>query len=212
MNAPPPMPQARSPWMVRVGQSWPALIQRLGDRRDAFEAAVAQRAAGHGLAAPDEVARYLNLCLAFGHGFEDKTENEWALAILSDERLRPAVKLHQLLHRAPRELQKRPNDAATLAAVDQALLDMVDAERLRAQPDNPRVARMACDIEAVELRLLDSTWRQEYQLRDAGWSRVAVDAAQPLRIGGGHAIGERAAPLRPVRLRRNGLSRRRGAG
>ncbi|MFO1330415.1 MAG: hypothetical protein U1F56_23930 [Rubrivivax sp.] len=185
-----PTPPARSPWVERVGQSWPALVQRLGERRDAFEAAVAQRAAGHGLTAPDEVARYLNLCMAFGHGFEDKTENEWALAILSDERLRPAVKLHQLLHRAPRELQRRPADAATLSAVDQSLLDMVDAGRLRVQPDAARMPRAACDIEAVELRVRDTAWRQEYQLRDGSWSHVAVEAPAPLRIGAGHPAPE----------------------
>ena len=191
MNAPSPLPQTRSPWMVRVGQSWPGPIQRLGDRRDAFEAAVAQRAANHGLSAPDEVARYLNLCLAFGHGFEDKTENEWALAILSDDRLRPAVKLHQLVCRAPRELQRRPTDAATLLAVDQALLDMVDAERLRGRPDAGRVPRAACDIAAVELRLRDTAWRQEYLLRDGSWTRVAVEPPAPLRIGAGHLAPER---------------------
>lgn len=180
-------PGTRSPYVERVGQSWPAVVGRLGERRDAFEAAVAQRAAAHGLPTPADVARYLNLCLAFGHGFEDKTENEWALAILADERLQPSVKLHQLVHRATRELQRRPADAHTLQAVDQALLDLVDAERDRSGTEVQHMPRVACDIEAVELRLLDTAWRHEYQRGEGGWSRVAATAPAPVRIGAGHA-------------------------
>lgn len=179
-----PAAAGESRHLGRVGQSWPSVIGRLGDRREAFESAVVKRAAGHGLTAPTDVARYFNLCLAFGHGFEDKTEHEWALAILSDERLRPSVKLHQLLQRAPRELQRRPADAQTLQAVEQALLDAVDAER--PSPDAPRVPRQACDIEAAELRLLDTAWRQEYQRGDGSWARVPAAAPAPLRIGAGH--------------------------
>lgn len=169
-----------------AAQAWPAVLQRLGERRAAFETAVAQRAAGHGLGSTADAARYLNLCLAFGPGFEDKTENEWALAVLADERLRPAVKLHQLVHRAQRELQRRPDDARTLLATDQALLDRADAERLRVEPDARPAPRVACDIEAVELRVLDTGWRQDYQRGDGSWPRVAVPAPSALRIGAGH--------------------------
>jgi hypothetical protein len=175
-----------SPFVARVGQSWPSVVNRLGERRAAFEAAVAQRAAGHGLLEPADVARYLNLCLAFGHGFEDRTENEWALALLADERLRPEVKLHQLVQRAGRELQRRPADAQTLRAVDQAVLDLLDGQRRKARSDATPVPRVACDIEAVELRLLDTTWRQEYLRADGAWPRSAVAAPAPLRIGNGH--------------------------
>lgn len=175
-----------SVYTARVGQSWPTVVNRLGERRAAFEAAVAQRAAGHGLLEPADVARYLNLCLAFGHGFEDRTENEWALALLADERLRPEVKLHQLVQRAGRELQRRPADAQTLRAVDQALLDLLDGQRLKARTDTARVPRVACDIEAIELRLLDTAWRQEYVRSEGAWPRSAVPAPAPLRIGAGH--------------------------
>lgn len=180
-----------APYLERVGQSWPTVVGRLGDRREAFEAAVAQRARGHGLLEAADIARYLNLCLAFGHGFEDKTEHEWALAILSDERLRPAVKLHQLVHRAPRELQRRPVDAQMLQAVDRALLDMLDAARLQRLADAPRVPRQACDVEAVELRVIDSAWRREYLRGEAGWTRTEVAAAAPLRIGAEHPAPDR---------------------
>lgn len=170
----------------RAAQAWPAVLERLGERREAFEATVARRAAGHGLVEAGDAARYLNLCLAFGPGFEDKTENEWALALLADERLRPAVKLHQLVQRAQRELQRRPDDARTLQGTDQALLDLADAQRRRAWVDAPPTPRVACDIDAVELRLLDTAWRQDYQRGDGSWPRVAAPAPTPLRIGAGH--------------------------
>ncbi len=182
-----------------VLRAWPAVLQRLGDRRPAFEAAVAQRASAHGLADDVDRARYLNLCLAFGPGFEDRTENEWALAVLADERLRPAVKLHQLLRRAVRELQRRPADAHTLQAVDSTVLNQADAERRQQRADAPLLPRVACDIEAVELRLIDTAWRQEYQRVAGGegseggerepvgeWTRSAASAVAPLRIGAGH--------------------------
>jgi hypothetical protein len=186
----------------RAIQAWPAVLQRLGERRVAFEAAVAQRAATHGLTEPADCARYLNLCLAFGPGFEDKTENEWALALLADQRLKPGVRLHQLLHRAQRELQRRPDDARTLQATDHALLDLADARRRHAWPDAPPAPRVACDIEAVELRLLDTAWRQEYQRGDGRATRA--------RAGAGAAAHRRRHPPPPeVHLLTRGPWRRR---
>ena len=117
-----------------VAQRWGPVLQRLGERRAAFEAAVQQRAAGHGLIDAAVQARYLNLCFAFGPGFEDKTENEWALALLVDQRLRPEVKLHQLVLRAARELERRSGEPQALRAADGAVLDAADAARLRTDP------------------------------------------------------------------------------
>jgi len=169
-----------------VAQRWGPVLQRLGDRRAAFEAAVRQRAAGHGLAESLEQARYLNLCFAFGPGFEDKTENEWALALLVDQRLRPPVKLHQLVLRALREIERRGGDLAALRAADQALLDAGDAARLRSDPSAHALPRQACDLEAVELRLLDTAWRQEYLHREGAWVRGPAPAVAPLRIDANH--------------------------
>lgn len=169
-----------------VAQRWGPVLQRLGERRAAFEAAVRQRAEGHGLSESLEQARYLNLCFAFGPGFEDKTENEWALALLVDQRLRPAVKLHQLVLRAGRELERRRGDHAVLRAADQALLDAADAARLRSDPSAHTLPRQACDLEAVELRLLDTGWRQEYLPRDGAWLRSPAPTVAPLRIDSNH--------------------------
>lgn len=170
-----------------VAKRWGPVLQRLGDRRAAFEAAVQQRAAGHGLIDAAVQARYLNLCFAFGPGFEDKTENEWALALLVDQRLRPEVKLHQLVLRGARELDRRGGDDQSLRAADSAVLDAADATLLRSDPSASALPRQACDIEAAELRLLDTGWRQEYVPAANLWAREAAPAVAPLRIDANHS-------------------------
>lgn len=178
-----------------VAQRWSAVVQRLGERRDAFEAAVSQRAAGHGLGDALAQARYLNLCFAFGPGFEDKTENEWALALLVDQRLRPEVKLHQLVLRATRELQRRHGDDQALRTADSALLDAADVARLRSDPRAHALPRQACDVEALEVRLLDTQWRLEYQRADGPWPRVEAPVVAPLRVDANHAAPPTVAVL-----------------
>src|SRR5262245_6557103 len=101
---------------------WPEVVERLGTRRDAFFDAAWRQLERRGLADPVAAARYINLCFAFGPGFEDRAENEWALALLADERLADAVKLHQLVRRALRELERRGSDVAPLRKADAVLL------------------------------------------------------------------------------------------
>ena len=132
---------------------WPAVAERLGRRQEAFLASAAQSAARHGLVDALSQARYLNLCFAFGPGFELKPQHEWALALLADERLQPLVKLHQVLHRARAELQRSGGDAATLVRADTRLLDDADAALQAQDRDAAPLPRQACDIEALELRV-----------------------------------------------------------
>lgn len=161
---------------------WPGLADRLGDRRQAFLDKIAEQATRRGLDA-EAAARYGNLCCAFGPAFEDKPENEWALALLADQRLKPDVRLHQLLLRARQELLRRGGDEALLASTDTELLDALDQQRLQADDDAPPVPRSACDIEAVDLRLLDIGWRMEYRIADGQWERVPLARPpEPLRI------------------------------
>lgn len=174
---------------------WPAVAARLGERRAAFLQLVQERCAERGLREPVHVARFSNLCFVFGTGFESRTENEWALAILLDERLAPWVKLHQLVRRAGAELERRGPDGAALAAqlrdTDARLINLFDlpaqpapGQVLQRRPEGDRRPRTACDIEAVEARLLDSAWRQEYVLAEGQWQRRAVEPPAPLRIDG----------------------------
>ena len=91
---PPPRTGLVSAADVMAG--WPALVDRLGQRSSAFVDAADQCMHKAGLSdAPAACWRYLNLCCALGPAFEDRADNEWALAILADERLMPEVKLHR---------------------------------------------------------------------------------------------------------------------
>ena len=80
-----------------VVNQWAELRGRLGGQLGEFVDVVARNAASHQIADDVSVARFLNLCCAFGPNFERKPENEWALALLADERLEERVKLHQLV-------------------------------------------------------------------------------------------------------------------
>ena len=86
---------AASHRLQRVAALWPALADRLGARQGTFLDAAAAQAVRRGLEGAD-AARYVNLCCAFGPAFEERPENEWALAVLIDERLSGTVKVHQL--------------------------------------------------------------------------------------------------------------------
>jgi hypothetical protein len=170
-----------------LAASWPQLDARLRDRRASFFDAAHARAAGRGLGGWEARARYVNLCCALGPGFEERPENEWALALLADRRLGDGVKLHQLVRRAVRELARRGGDAAALERTDAALLDVLDTGRRAADPDAPPLPRTACDIDALELRALDAPWRREYRPAEGAWSCMGgLDAPAPLRVDAQH--------------------------
>lgn len=159
---------------------WPELAARLAERRAAFVDAAREQAQRRGLGDALLQARYLNLCCAFGPGFEDRPEHEWALALLLDERLAPAVRLHQLLVRAPGELRRagQAQAAETLKLADQALLDAFEAE---SGPED--VLRQACDVEAFELRVRHAEPMLPYRWAGDSWQRSAgAGEPAPLRV------------------------------
>jgi hypothetical protein len=172
-----------------LDRHWPEVMARLGDRRAAFLQRVREGAMARGFTAEAQVARFANLCFAFGAGFESRTEHEWALAILLDERLSHRVKLHQLVQRGAAELDRRGGDGTALAgqlrAIDGLLLDVADAARIEVRgsvqlrpPGYEPTARVACDIEAVELRLLDTDGRR----RMPCICSAAPTATRPVRV------------------------------
>lgn len=184
-------------------QRWPALAARLGDRSAALVQSIDEKTAQRGLSAGVQAARFANLCLALGPGFETRPEHEWALAILINEQLDPWVKLHQLVLQAAASLRRRGGDGEAQA---QRLLDndllLLDRFDVAPQPgpdpwrDGPQaLRRVACDFEAAELRLLDTAFRQEYRLLGDQWQRVAVDAPSPVRIDAQHAAPQRITVL-----------------
>lgn len=195
---------------------WPAMVQRLGERWTAFEDTVRSRAARHGITDEAALTRYAGLCLSFGPGFEDRPEHEWALALLADERLADWVKLHQAVLRAIDTLKRRGDDGAqALAQADAALVDQLAREAGIDPERPPRLPRVACDLDALDLRLLPADWRQHYRQAEGRWQRVPAPPPASLRVDAqrplpsplhllSHAPGEGAPALLQLRQIQHG--------
>ena len=164
-----------------VAKYWPEVRTRLGDLLGAFVDTVQANAASYQITSAPAAARFFNICCALGPNFERKPENEWALAILADERLGEWVKLHQLVTRASTELKARlavgSGLSDALLRADRLILDELDATQAAASSEAVRLPRLSCDLEAVDLRLLEVDWRREYQHVDGAWQLVPVAAA-----------------------------------
>ncbi|MBC7706958.1 MAG: hypothetical protein H7274_23815, partial [Rhodoferax sp.] len=167
---------------AKVGESvathWPELHTRLGSRAGEFLDLVLGNASSHAIAQNAAILRFVNLCCALGPNFERRPENEWALAILADERLAEWLKLHQLVTRGATELQRRPAEGRAtrdqLLRADGALLDAADQQDRAMNSESVTLARRACDLEAVDIRLLEVDWRHEYRNIAGTWQRVPV--------------------------------------
>ena len=170
---------------AKVGESvathWPELHTRLGSRAGEFLDLVLGNASSHAIAQNAAILRFVNLCCALGPNFERRPENEWALAILADERLAEWLKLHQLVARGATELQRRPAEGRAtrdqLLRADGALLDAEDQQDRAINSESVTLARLACDLEAVDIRLLEVDWRREYRNIASTWQRVPVSGA-----------------------------------
>ena len=100
--------------------------------------------------------------------------------------------MHQLVQRSLQELALLADariHASALLAADQQLLNAFAALGARGAL-HPAVAepapQAACDLQAVELRVLALAVTQAYELHSGGWSRVALPEPAPLRVLGGH--------------------------
>lgn len=174
-----------------LAAQWPAMPGRLGERYAAFVEHAVQQALERGFARAAVVARYANLCFVWGLLFQEKPGFEWAQGLLAAPRQRPdeewAVS-HRLVQRSLKELARRPGapiDAAALATVDERLVDRFGALGRHGdlQPDEPPpVPRAACDLEALELRLLEPGQTHVYHLQGRAWQRVELAAPPPLRV------------------------------
>ena len=174
-------------WVARL---WPDLHARLGEQLDAFVALAASNAATHQIDKGNATLRFVSLCCAFGANFERRPENEWALAILADERLGSWVKLHQLVVQGATALKRRASSGAAgsdqLLHADRTLLVTLDQESFANNSEAIALARLACDLETVDIRLLELDWRREYRPADGAWRLVQLsDPVAPVRIGPG---------------------------
>jgi hypothetical protein len=80
-----------------AARCWPEVSARLGDAglRACVDGAFAS-CTGRGICGEDDLARYLNVALALGPGFEEDPRYPWARRVLEDASLRPAARIERL--------------------------------------------------------------------------------------------------------------------
>ena len=168
-------------WNRILASHWPDLYVRLGHRAFDYLDAARRKADMYRFAQDATIARYINLCCALGPNFEEKPDNEWALAVLADERIEEWVKLHQLVIRSSAALCRRSGDgrhvSEQLIRADAALLDFHDSQIKAINSDAELLARVACDTDAVDIRVLETDWRQVYNKVDGVWQMAGLSIA-----------------------------------
>jgi hypothetical protein len=180
---------------------WPAMQERLGDKHLAFVELAAQQALKMGLVRAGSVARFANLCFVWGPNFQDRAGFEWAQGLLAAPRDREWATMHQLVRRSVQELQRLPE-----ARIRPEALQAAD-ERLMARfgplgrhgalhPAEPLPAPLhACDLEALELRLLEAAVTEHYQLQGQAWQRVPLPPPAPVRVDAANPLPRLVAVL-----------------
>lgn len=172
---------ARSRDLHRVGESlaitFPEVRGRLGARWNEFVEHGALRAAAYGLAHMLCVARFLASWVACGADFE--TRQPWAAAILTDGKRSQGAKAYQLCVRVLEQLRSAPQTGQPAPADFAQALRQLD-DRLAAAgtlgsllPREGIRLGAACDVDAIELRLIDPLWRQHYTAQGGPWRREA---------------------------------------
>ena len=167
--------------LQRIGESlagaFPEVRARLGERWDAFVEHGAARAAAYGLDHMLCVARFLSSWVACGAEFE--TRQPWAAAILTDAKRSQGAKAYQLCVRVLEQLRSAPQTGQpsapdftqALRRIDDAL---ASAGKLASLLPRERIRLgAACDVDAVELRLVEADWRQHYTAVGGPWRREA---------------------------------------
>lgn len=173
---------------AHLAAQWPAMPERLGDRYGAFVDHAVQQGLKCGLSRAAAIARYANLWFVWGPAFHDKPGFEWALGLLAAPREREWGTVHQLVQRSCLELQRLPDsriDSESLASADRRLIESFGhlGHHGALHPAEPPAApQRACDLQAVELRLLQPAVGEQYCLLAGSWQRVALPLPAPLRI------------------------------
>ena len=173
---------------AQLAAQWPAMQERLGDRTEAFVTLAAQQAAKRGLTQAAAVARYASLWFVWGPSFHDKPGFEWAQGLLAAPAAAQWGTVHRLVRRSLAELARLPEariEPATLAAVDERLLSRyahLGHQGALHPPEPPPAPRLACDLEAFELRLVQPAVDERYELQGAQWQRLPMPVPPPLRV------------------------------
>jgi hypothetical protein len=186
-----------------LADAFPAAQAKLGERWGAFIEHGAQRATAYGLDHTLCTARFLASWIACGAEFESR--EAWAAAILTDANRGQGAKAFQLCVRALEQLRsvapggptRAEEFAQALRRIDEqlagagVLASLLPRERIR--------LGTVCDIDAIELRLVDAQWRQHYTAVGGPWRREAW-APQAISVTLVHEPLADAAPRLPERV------------
>jgi hypothetical protein len=186
-----------------LASAFPEVRGRLGERWDAFVEHGASRATAYSLLHLLCVARFLACWVACGADFE--TRQAWAAAMLSDGKRSQGAKVYQLCVRVLEQLRAAPlpGQPATVAFA-QALRQLDDrlasAGTLASLLPRERIRLgAACDVDGVELRLVDPGWRQHYTAQDGPWRREGC-APNAVSVAAVHDPIADAAPRLPEQI------------
>ena len=167
--------------LQRMGESlaivFPEVRGRLGERWNEVVDHGAVRAAAFGLSHMLCMARFLASWIVCGVEFESR--EPWAAAILTDSRRSQGAKAYQLCVRVLEQLRSAPQPRQPTAADFAQALRRIDDQLASAGTLASLLPRerirlgAACDVDAVELRLVDPHWRQHYTALGGPWRREA---------------------------------------
>lgn len=177
---------------------WPAMLERLGERYPAFIDALVEQALQRGLQDSAAVARWANLCFAWGPAFDEKPGFAWAAEMLTVPGASEWLRVHQLVSRSVLELERQPGARmapGALLVADRRLVEALGGAGRRGQmlvqQDAPAERPLqACDLEAVELRLADQSQLAHYNFDGEAWSCVPVPTVAPWRVGAQQPLPE----------------------
>lgn len=180
-----------------LGSRFPEIPARLAERYPALIAHGVQRGAAWGLTHALCVARYLACWFVLGAEFETKPGFEWAHDVLADTRRMQGAKVFQLCRRT-RETMARlaqqaqaPSGPMSAAAFDQAISALDDTLMDRGilgglQRGERVVLGQACDIDAIDLRLVESDPARRYVFDSGQWQRVPYTLSRtPVTLAAG---------------------------
>ena len=158
-----------------LAAAFPDVHARLDVRWAAFIEHGAERASVYGLMHVLCVARFLATWVACGADFESR--QSWAAAILADGGRGQGAKAYQLCVQVLEQLRSAHQPGQPTAEAFAEALRALDAQLAGAGTLASLLPRerirlgAACDVDAVELRLVEPAWRQHYTAQGGPWRR-----------------------------------------
>jgi len=196
-----------------LAEAFPEAAKRAGDRWPEFIEHGTARAVAYRLTHLLCVARFLAGWIACGSEFEAR--QPWAAAILTDDQRSEGAKVYQLCIRVLEHLRSSAQPGLGSGADFTLALKRLDetlapAGTLASLLPRERIRLgAACDLDAAELRLVGTDWRQHYTAEGGAWRREAITLAGT-SITLLHDAADEASPAWPAQVTL--LSRPAGSG